>query len=473
MRQFVQAIEKSFEVHSAQIVPPYLSWIYNVAPSFSINGDQISILHKPDEFYTTLLERCRGAKKRIVLASLYLGTGPLESALVQALDCRLKELGKDLNVNILLDANRGSRGIHNSRTMLLPLLRSHPHCQVAMFHTPALRGLLRHLLPPRYNELIGLQHMKVYVIDDSLIISGANLSQDYFTNRQDRYILISDCPPIADFYYKLVDKVSSVSLKLCSNNILSMSSNVHPYQCSQETYSSHARSEIWGFYMNMVEQSKRTIEAGHDTWIFPLIELPPISVHLDSKVTKRILELADAGSTLHLATPYFNLTDDYNSTILKRSKAQFQFLMAHPTANSFNTASGPAGRIPHAYTSLAAGFLNWARRIGQCHRITLLEYQRPGWTYHAKGLWHTLAGQSSPYLTLIGSSNFGARSVERDLESQVVIVTSNENLSKRLKEEQNHLYELGIQFSEETATQADRKSPLWVKAVLWFFKNYF
>lgn len=74
--------------------------------------------------------------------------------------------------------------------------------------------------------------------------------------------------------------------------------------------------------------------ADHDTWLFPLIELPPVSVHMDSKVTTRILESADAGSTLHLATGYFNLTDDYTCTILKNSKAQYQFLIAHPSVNT-------------------------------------------------------------------------------------------------------------------------------------------
>lgn len=33
-------------------------------------------------FYTTLLEKCKRAKKRITFASLYLGTGPLETELV-------------------------------------------------------------------------------------------------------------------------------------------------------------------------------------------------------------------------------------------------------------------------------------------------------------------------------------------------------------------------------------------------------
>lgn len=55
--------------------------------------------------------------------------------------------------------------------------------KVFLYHTPKLRGLLRWLLPERYNELIGIQHMKLYIFDDSIIISGANLSHDYFTNR--------------------------------------------------------------------------------------------------------------------------------------------------------------------------------------------------------------------------------------------------------------------------------------------------
>ena len=55
-----------------------------------------------------------------------------------------------------------------------------------MYHTPLLRGALKALVPQRYNETLGLQHTKIFVFDDSVILSGANLSSDYFTNRQDR-----------------------------------------------------------------------------------------------------------------------------------------------------------------------------------------------------------------------------------------------------------------------------------------------
>ena len=65
-------------------------------------------------------------------------------------------------------------------------------CTVSLFHTPKLRGIYKKMIPDKYNELIGLQHCKLFVFDDSVIISGANLSTDYFTNRQDRYILIGN-----------------------------------------------------------------------------------------------------------------------------------------------------------------------------------------------------------------------------------------------------------------------------------------
>lgn len=57
--------------------------------------------------------------------------------------------------------------------MLLPLLQRFPEqMRVSLYHTPDLRGLLRLLVPERFNETIGVQHIKVYLFDNSLIVSG-------------------------------------------------------------------------------------------------------------------------------------------------------------------------------------------------------------------------------------------------------------------------------------------------------------
>lgn len=44
--------------------------------------------------------------------------------------------------------------------------------EVRMFHTPNLTGLRKKYIPRRINEGWGLQHMKLYGIDDELIMSG-------------------------------------------------------------------------------------------------------------------------------------------------------------------------------------------------------------------------------------------------------------------------------------------------------------
>jgi hypothetical protein len=76
-------------------------------------------------------------------------------------------------------------------------------------------------------------------------------------------------------------------------------------------------------------------------------------------------------------------------------------------ANGFLGARGPAGGIPAGYTLVASEFLKQVQSAEQENRIQMAEFQKQGWTYHAKGLWYTLPGHHLPTLTFIGSPNFG------------------------------------------------------------------
>lgn len=92
---------------------------------------------------------------------------------------------------------------------------------------------------------------------------------------------------------------------------------------------------------------------------------------------------------------------------------------------------------------------------------------KPGWTYHAKGLWYYAPEARYPALSLIGSPNFGERSVKKDLETQIAIVTENEDLRKAMHEECRKLYALGLPATET------RIIPKWVYAMVFFFRAYF
>lgn len=449
-----------------------LNWLYSVAPCFPVRGDRVSIIHEPNMFYETLLSKCATAKDRIYLASLYLGTGHLEQKLVTAMKANL-ETNSQLQVNVLLDFSRGTRGKVNSQTTLTELIRIKDQFCLSLYHTPALRGLKKKMMPPRWNELVGLQHMKLYLFDDTVIISGANLSNDYFTNRQDRYLMVED-KNLADFYSEFIAKVQEFSLRSQPNEEVSLHPKweLLPYHGNQTDFVDEAKSRISTFFQNSLDKQHAIVKANKeaDTWIFPLIEMGQLGIHHDSIVTNTLLSSSLEQSKMKFATGYFNLTDEYMETITNNCAAECSVLMAHPTANGFTGAKGPAGSIPTAYTLIARKFHEKLVKAKQDHRVSLLEYAKNGWSYHAKGLWYYLPESLLPSLTLIGSSNFGERSVNRDLETQLCIVTENKSLQTRLQAECDNLYRLGTTAESELAV---RPIPRWVRTVVLLFKNFF
>nr|XP_031541665.1 CDP-diacylglycerol--glycerol-3-phosphate 3-phosphatidyltransferase, mitochondrial isoform X3 [Vicugna pacos] len=387
-------------------------WIRNLVPEFGVSSSHVSVLSSPTEFFELMKGQIKAARRRVVMASLYLGTGPLEQELVDCLESTLEKslqakFPSDLKVSILLDFTRGSRGRKNSRTMLLPLLQRFPEqVRVSLFHTPNLRGLLRLLIPERFNETIGLQHIKVYLFDNSVILSGANLSDSYFTNRQDRYVFLQDCPEIADFFTELVDAVGDVSLQLQGDDTVQVVEGmVHPYRGDRAAYCKAANKRVMDvinsartrqqmlhaqtFHSDSVLTHEDAAAAGDrrpapDTWIYPLIQMKPFEIQIDEIVTETLLTEAERGAKVYLTTGYFNLTQAYMDLVLG-TRAEYQILLASPEVNGFFGAKGVAGAIPAAYVHIEQQFFSEVCSLGQQARVQLQEYWRRGWTFHAKG----------------------------------------------------------------------------------------
>ena len=47
--------------------------------------------------------------------------------------------------------------------------------------------------------MYGTFHTKIAIFDDDIILTGANLSKDQFEMRRDRYLLVKNVKPLADF----------------------------------------------------------------------------------------------------------------------------------------------------------------------------------------------------------------------------------------------------------------------------------
>ncbi|KAG0172921.1 CDP-diacylglycerol--glycerol-3-phosphate 3-phosphatidyltransferase [Apophysomyces sp. BC1034] len=432
--------------------------LQHLAPTFYTRGDHVIPLYEPSHFYTELK--------------------------VDTIRLALSRSDK-LKVHVLIDCLRGTRVSKNqsSATLLLPLLQEFPgQIRVSMYHTPDLKGVLKRTLPQRFNETIGLMHLKVYGFDDTVMLSGANLSVDYFSNRQDRYMVFKDQPGLAQYYHDLLDVVGSFSYGLTSGHSegyqLVMSDNTADPVRESRKFKAQVSERLQHFVAKSTQKQPKNEE--HDTAVLPVIQMGPFGIKQDERATLELLQIANRHGarntnhkdwwTVHLTSGYFNFTDRYTAFILK-TQARFRFLTASPEANGFFNSKGISGYLPSAYTYIERQFFRQVKREKKQNTITIEEYARPGWTYHAKGLWVCRAEEKLPCLTMVGSPNFGHRSSKRDLEAQAIVITENRGLQKALYKEVDRLHQYSQPVSDKTFEKLDRRVPYGVRVATTIIKT--
>ena len=307
--------------------------------------------------------------------------------------------------------------------------------------------------------------MKFYVFDDTLLISGANLSEDYFNCRQDRYYCVQAAEALCDFYAGLLDVVARHSFQVIHDGGLRFDGPVNPRQDTLADFRSAMQSDVADYLEASRLRQLKAVDGGteENTFIFPFVQMGPYGIEQDTRCMKAFLEERCSSGQLHVASGYFNLTEELSAQLLQPNRGSLTVLCAAPSANGFLNAPGAAGFIPHLYTELERRF---AQRLATsvADNAQLLEYRRTGWTFHAKGMW--LAEVASPNLcfaTTVGSSNYGYRSAQRDLESQMAVLTNCPYLAADITAERDFLFADGHRVSGQQLVSKERRPPFWLK----------
>eukprot|EP00941_MAST-03F_sp_MAST-3F-sp1_P002225 g2225.t1 len=437
--------------------------------AFPIRGNLCDVLETPTDFFETLLECVENAKSRITLASLYIGTGEQEIKLLKAVESAC-ERNPALRVNFFLDASRASRAGHGESSIslhaLAKLVEAHPNrISVGLFLPPQLWGFLGRILPPRFREAAGVQHLKAYVFDDTLIMSGANLSKDYFTDRQDRYIRFNKADELSSHYHELVSRLLPFCSTVQGGNVEASNpsaSFLSPAMMEKERddiFKSKLSSVLHDISATIDEkknvktkllwksQNQNGQADAHDTWVVPSLQLARLSLKQDQRITETLLSSLQPYSYLHMATAYYNLPDCFSKLLCSLSKeknVRAKVLLASPNAHGFLGAKGISASLPLAYSYITRLFFEKIER-GKNENLQLFEWSRKDWTFHAKGCWLSEKLENddemkSPWFSIIGSSNFGQRSVFHDLESQLYLSTENKKLRLELGIERDRLW---------------------------------
>lgn len=489
-------------------------------PKFEMPSGSIQVLTSPSEFYALLKDKIASAKDRIFLATLYIGKS--EHELIECLQTALRK-NPELKLFILSDALRGTREAPLapcSASLLAPLAEEFGdnRVQLQMYHTPDLNGIKKKLIPNRFNEGWGLQHMKLYGFDDEIILSGANLSNDYFTNRQDRYVLFKS-KPLTNYYFKIHRAIASLSYTVVpksaeseEDKTLSTRLKAAAIQTvvSKTPAPTFALEWTQGVYVpdpiNSPEQfiqrstevltpllksstTFKTISGKEPcpTIVYPISQFSPLFQSKDNStefpVVSRILSMLSSNEFNWTFTAgYFNIHPDYKAKLLHSLPPNGTVICASPKANGFYKSKGISGLLPDAYSLLASKFLAEVEATkNERHSnssISLVEWERGtvntpgGWSFHAKGIWITeppskeSVTPADPCITVVGSSNYTRRAYTHDLESNALVVTKDPELQAQLRREVDNLME---HTSEPMTTSKyeERKPTPILKALTW------
>lgn len=329
--------------------------------------------------------------------------------------------------------------------------------------------------------------------------SSANLSTDYFTNRQDRYHLFKS-KAVTDHFWRIHEAVGSFSFLVQPSDdpsgfnltwpqtnsapspldnpaafVKSTTATLGPLILPAAAHDGDAAaaSEFSDTRVYMLAQMSQVMKPDSST------ELPAIT-----HILKTLASPTYASSSWTFTAGYFNpapsltklLLNTASSTSSSSTEPINTVITAAPEANGFYQSPGVSGLLPGAYTLLARRFLTAVQSHGRAADIALKEWRKgttgqpEGWTYHAKGLWVTLPGDQDPALSIIGSSNYTKRSYSLDLEVGALIVTRDEALKKRLGEEQRWLQEHAAPVTQDDFAKNERRVGLTVRVAMWIVR---
>ena len=504
--------------------PDHFKWLFENGPSIPIYDahENIEILTSPSHFHQTMINQAKNVSKRIKLSTLYLGNDPPTKILVDAIFANLRKSNKNseteksktgLTFEIVCDYARGNRNSDSTRGAILPIKKEFPDkVKLSMYSTPAIGNTVNNYFPSILKETIGVQHSKIYLFDDNVILSGANLSQIYFTNRTDRYILFKNQPILCDFLCQFLEKMQKLSIDIDEND-KEIVNSYHPVSSDRIQFMEFAQKlfeplfmpKRWGGDQKFSHSSSPEASENSTTWLFPTFQAKQLGITHDSETIIKLLKNTfDYNSKIHISTGYFNLAREVQDAVLDSKCSEIKILCAADEANGFYKAKGLMGRIPDMYNLIGSDFYQMIRKCQMEDIVNLFEYKREGWSFHSKGIWYSEREEKEQFTeqdsnnstsstsnsnsnsnsklfvcNVFGSSNFGFRSFHRDTELQMTLVTCRGStdshiLKSKFDEERRRIFDKNYIKAVDDNRQKEMCAdiPTWVRYFSLFAKNY-
>ncbi|MFQ6372357.1 CDP-diacylglycerol--serine O-phosphatidyltransferase [Shewanella sp. YIC-542] len=411
----------------------------------AIGPDAIQWLLTPKNFKNTLIDHINNAQRVIYIAALYLEDDEAGREILAAL-LQAKQRNPALDIKVLVDFHRARRGLigHKGDSGNYRLYRQ----LMATAETP----FTVYGVPVKSREVLGVLHLKGYIIDDAVIYSGASINNVYLQQQQ-RYRL--------DRYYLIRSAELAASMRqMIDEFILSHSAVV---SLSDHRDNVPDRNEIRTLKQQLCG-ARYQFAPGHAP-----LRLTPI-VGLGRKknlLNNAILQLVkESRASLFICTPYFNPPYQLMRALTKhlRNGKQLEIVVGDKTANDFfipaDQPFSTIGAVPYLYEQLLRKFAKrqqWAIDKGLL-KIYVWRNQRN--SFHLKGV--SMDGRKH----LLTGSNLNPRAWALDLENGILLHDDQQQLAARFEDEQQQLLQSTQLISHYRQLETLQNYPAPVKKIL-------
>ncbi|HHU9882653.1 TPA: CDP-diacylglycerol--serine O-phosphatidyltransferase, partial [Escherichia coli] len=289
-------------------------------PKISQSVDDVDFFYAPADFRETLLEKIASAKQRICIVALYLEQDDGGKGILNAL-YEAKRQRPELDVRVLVDWHRAQRGrigaaaSNTNADWYCRMAQENPGVDVPVYGVPI-----------NTREALGVLHFKGFIIDDSVLYSGASLNDVYLHQhdkyRYDRYHLIRN------------RKMSDIMFEWVTQNIMN-GRGVNRLDDVNRPKSPEIKNDIRLFRQELRDAAYHFQgDADNDQ----LSVTPLVGLGKSSLLNKTIFHLMPcAEQKITICTPYFNLPAILVRNIIQllREGKKVEIIVGDKTANDF------------------------------------------------------------------------------------------------------------------------------------------
>ena len=381
-------------------------------------AEQYQIVYDPKTYRVALLEQIKKAQHRIYIVALYLEQDEAGREILDAL-YQAKTHQPNLDIKIFVDWHRAQRGrIGEDKTKTnaryyYDLKQQHPSVDIPVYGVPVNR-----------REVLGVLHLKGFIIDDTVIYSGASINNVYLY-KLDKYRY--------DRYHFITNKVlADTMVNYVNDNFLPLD-GVQRLDVSEHKTRKQIKSEIKQLRQHLMDVNYQyTGNSDNET----LSVAPIVGLGRNNQLNKIIHHLINTTEQkITFCTPYFNLPNILVRDIIRllRKGKQVEIIIGDKVANDFYIPEDQpfniSGGLPYLYEINLRRFVERLQNYIDKEQLIIRLWKDADQTYHLKGIW-----VDDEWMMITGN-NLNPRAWRLDLENAILVHDPKHELQQQIKQE--------------------------------------